>query len=112
VASTAVNEVEDWIGAGTLDGQAILDVLARFDDDVLASARSILRQRRATLIASAAELDVDQDYARKIAEWQIAALEGDIAKIDQEIAAGAGEPDPEALPTVGVGRLVRRCPGR
>ena len=111
MAAAEVAQVEDWIGSGTLDPQAIQDVLDRFDDDVLAASRSILRNRRAQLVAMAAELSVDQDYQRKIAEWQIAALDTDIARLDKAIAEAADE-DTSTLPVVGLARLVRHCPGR
>jgi hypothetical protein len=108
VASTALDEVTDWIGEGTLDDQAILDVLDRFDGDVLLAARSILRRRLASFVMAPAELSVDQDYSRKVTKDQLAVLERLISDVSDE----SGEVDPDELPTLTTGLLTRDAPGR
>jgi hypothetical protein len=105
MASEAVDEVTDWVGEGTLDDQAILDVLDRFDGDVLLASRSILRRRLATMAAAGpGRLNVEGDYSREWMQWQLTTIEGLISDATAEID---GDDEPTDLPTVGVAKLSR-----
>jgi hypothetical protein len=105
-----IDLVRDHVGDDDPDDLAIVDALTRTEVDDTASplraALSILKRRRADLIAAAGKLSVDQDYSREITKVQLDFLAGQITEVERLIAVEDGDDAGDTvLPDVTVATL-------
>jgi hypothetical protein len=75
---------------------------------IASTATSCWRPGRSSA-AGPGRLNVEGDYSREWMQWQLTTIEGLISDATAEID---GDDEPTDLPTVGVAKLTRNCPGR
>lgn len=101
-----IEAVRDWVGATPDDG-TIVGVVARAGSPH-AAALSILRRRRADILAAPAVLSEDGGLSRTWTE-NLSALAAQISRLEGIVGEAAAGPTGAA---VTVGRLTRDTPGR
>lgn len=75
-----IDAVRDWVGSSP-DDETIHDTLGRHNDDVHLAAQTILRRRRADMVANPAQWGVDGDYSQRVMDFQLAALDAQLERL-------------------------------